>query len=211
MFEYFDSLIPSQETFVFWLEKYGNFALFILMALGIIALPVPEETLMVITGALIRKELISEIPFTLLAAYAGSCCGITVSYLIGRSGGHYLLHKYGWYVGISEEKMIRAHEWYERIGKWSLVICYFIPGIRHFAGVFAGMSELNYFTFALFAYSGALLWVTTFIFIGYFFGKVEEYTLTHIMTILAILLIIASVVYLAYLFNKRRSNSNNPS
>jgi membrane protein DedA with SNARE-associated domain len=50
------------------------------------------------------------------------------------------------------------------------VIGYFIPGVRHFTGFSSGMATLPFHHFALFAYSGALLWVTSFLTIGYFFG-----------------------------------------
>lgn len=205
MIDYLGSFIPSQETIVFWLEHYGSFALFGLLALGIIALPVPEETLMVITGALMRHGVL-EIPPTLAAAYAGSCCGITVSYLIGITGGHYLLHKYGPYIWITEEKLAISHRWFKKAGKWSLIICYFIPGLRHFVGVFAGISELDFPRFALFAYTGSILWVTTFISFGYFFGKMEDYTLKHIVLGLAGALIVASILYLIYHFKNSKDH-----
>lgn len=112
-------MTSSQETIVFWLEQYGSLALFVLMALGIIAWPVPEETMMVIAGALMRNGVL-DIPGTLLAAYGGSCCGIPISFLLGKTGGHYLIIKYGHYIWITEEKLAMIHKWFERTGKWSI-------------------------------------------------------------------------------------------
>ncbi|MBA3602121.1 MAG: DedA family protein [Parachlamydiaceae bacterium] len=156
-----------------WLLNYGSFALFALLALGIIALPVPEETLLVFTGLLIQKGTLNFFPaFT--AAYLGSIVGITGSYLIGHTGGLYVIKKYGSYIGLSEGKMDKAHYWFERYGKWILFIGYFIPGVRHFTGIFAGVTNLEYRHFALFAYSGAFFWVSTFITLGYFFGNYDQ-------------------------------------
>lgn len=157
------------DTMSFWLVNYGSITLFILLALGIIALPVPEETLLTITGVLIYKGLLS-IPITVLAALAGSMCGITVSYLIGKNIGSHFLHKYGQRIGVTEKRLEEAHQWFEKYGKWSLFVGYFIPGVRHFTGLSAGATELEYKHFAMFAYTGALLWVSTFLSIGYFFG-----------------------------------------
>ncbi len=157
------------DTMSFWLVNYGSITLFVLLALGIIALPVPEETLLTITGVLIYKGLLS-IPITVVAALAGSMCGITVSYLIGKNIGSHILHKYGQKIGITEKRLQEAHQWFEKYGKWSLFVGYFIPGVRHFTGLSAGATELEYKHFALFAYTGALLWVCTFLSIGYFFG-----------------------------------------
>lgn len=163
-------VLLDNEMLSSWLLQYGSFALFILLVVGIIILPVPEETLMVIAGILMRKGSL-HIPSTMLAAYAGSVCGITISYILGRTAGHYLVFKYGTWIGLTHKRLDRIHVWFEKFGKWTLVIGYFIPGLRHFTGFTSGMTELEYKKFALFAYSGAFLWVSTFLSFGYYFGS----------------------------------------
>ncbi len=160
--------LPDIDALTVWLVEYGSVALFILLALGIVALPVPEETLMVISGVLMASNVL-HIPSTIVAAFLGSVTGITMSYLLGKTAGTYLLHRWGSWFGITEKRMEQAHYWFERFGKWTLVVGYFIPGVRHLTGFCAGMTELEYRTFAIYAYLGALLWVTTFLSIGYFF------------------------------------------
>jgi membrane protein DedA with SNARE-associated domain len=157
------------DAFSQWLLQYGSLALFFLLALGIAALPIPDETLMVISGVMIHQGQMNPIP-TLIAAYTGSMCGITISYLLGRTAGHYIIKRYGKFVGINDANLQKAHDWYGYMGKWTLTFGYFIPGVRHVTGIFAGMSELDYPKFALFAYVGAFLWATVFLTIGYFFG-----------------------------------------
>lgn len=152
-----------------WLLQYGSIALFILLTVGIVILPVPEETLMVVAGILMKNGNLNIIT-TVLAAYIGSICGITISYLLGRTVGHYLINKYGGWIGATPSRLERIHQWFERFGKWTLSFGYFIPGVRHFTGFVSGLTELDYKQFALFAYTGALLWVSTFLSIGYFFS-----------------------------------------
>jgi membrane protein DedA with SNARE-associated domain len=162
------SFIPDLDTLSLWLTNYGSFALFAALILGIIALPIPEETLMIIAGVLMSKGNLL-MPSTIIAALAGSICGITTSYLLGRLASNFFIHKLKW-IGITEAHFERAHNWFERFGKWTLFIGYFVPGLRHFTGLVAGMTALQYPHFALYAYTGALFWVSTFLFIGYFFG-----------------------------------------
>lgn len=196
----FISYLPDKESISHWLMHYGSFSLFCLLALGIIALPVPEETLMVIAGILIRNGKLEAIP-TMLAAYAGSMCGITVSYLFGRTAGRYLLIKYGSWVGLTEERLDQMHKWFESYGKWTLFFGYFIPGVRHFTGVAAGTSYLSYPSFALFAYVGAIFWVSTFLGLGYVLGdywySVYEY-LDPIADKILLVVFMVIVVFLAY-------------
>ncbi len=193
-----------------WLEQYGSLAIFALLALGIIAFPVPEETLLVISGILMQTGSLP-ITETFIAALGGSICGITASYLIGRTAGDYFIHHAGKWFGVTQKHIDKAHDWFERFGKWTLFIGYFIPGVRHFTGVSAGMSRLEFKEFALFAYSGALFWVTTFLSIGYFFGdyglslfhKLEFGDQTSIF-----LIVLAIAAYLSYLYIKRKKNNS---
>lgn len=162
--------IDLNQTFVHLLLEYGSLVLFILLVLGIIALPIPEETLLIFSGALIAKGIL-HMHSTILAALAGSLCGISISYLLGLTGGHYLVKRYGNWVGITIKRLEQAKEWFNRFGKWSLFIGYFIPGVRHFTGFTAGTAGVEYHHFALFAYSGAVVWIATFLSLGYFFGE----------------------------------------
>lgn len=138
--------------------------------LGIAGLPVPDETLLTFTGYLVHKGTLSA-PLAFAAALGGSGCGISISYWLGRTFGLGLIHRYGRYVGIREAHVNRAHDWFRRRGRWGLTIGYFIPGVRHFTAYAAGMSALEPPQFALFGYSGAVLWVTTFIGLGYCLGE----------------------------------------
>lgn len=200
------------ETFVHWLLEYGSIALFLLLALGIVALPIPDETLMVISGVLIHQGHMSAIP-TLIAAYAGSMCGITLSYIVGRTAGHFFIKKYGKWIGINDQNLQKAHDWYEYLGKWTLTFGYFIPGVRHVTGILAGMTELEYPKFALFAYSGAFLWATVFLVIGYFFGPYWAHILSfmdeHPVELLgALLFIILFVWWIKRNGKKKRSKKS---
>jgi membrane protein DedA with SNARE-associated domain len=185
------------DTFSLWLLEYGSMALFFLLALGIVALPIPDETLMVISGVMIHQGHLYAIP-TLMAAYLGSMCGITLSYMLGKTAGHFIIKRFGKWIGINEARLKKAHDWYEYLGKWTLTFGYFIPGVRHLTGVLAGMTELTYTSFALFAYSGAFLWATVFLSMGYFFGPywscvlcfLDDHPLELIVAGISILLII---------------------
>ena len=139
-----------------WIAQYGYLAIFSLLVLGIVGLPVPDETLLTFTGYLVFRGHLSP-PLAFLSAFAGSTCGITLSYTLGRTFGIALIHRYGRYLRITGDRVEKAHAWFRRAGHWSLTIGYFIPGVRHFTAYAAGMSELEYPTFALFAYAGALV------------------------------------------------------
>ncbi len=152
------------------LLKHGSITLFFLLALGIIALPIPDETLLVTAGFLIAKGKLMLFP-TSIAAYLGSMTGISCSYLIGYTGGSFIITKYGHWIGLNEVRLARTRLWFNRMGMWALFIGYFIPGVRHFTGYLVGSVRIRYWHFARFAYSGAIVWATTFMTIGYLLGN----------------------------------------
>jgi membrane protein DedA with SNARE-associated domain len=162
-------LIVEIPTYLsYWFSHYGSFALFGLLALGIIGLPIPDETLLVFSGYLMAHGKLS-LWLTPICALLGTMFGITFSYLLGYFGGRILILRFGQWLGITKEKLDKLHQRFEHRGKWLLFICYFIPGVRHLAGIVAGVSYLTFWEFALFAYTGALVWTSSFLVIGFFF------------------------------------------
>jgi len=152
------------------IKSYGYVGLFASQMLGMFGLPVPDETILTFAGFLIYQHYLHPAP-ALLIAYLGSICGITLNYLVGRYIGWPLLHRYGFYLRLTDEKINQSHRWFERYGKISLFVGYFFPGVRHLTAFTAGASRLEYRYFATFAYSGGFCWVATFLAIGYFLGE----------------------------------------
>jgi membrane protein DedA with SNARE-associated domain len=133
------------------------------------------------------------------SALLGSMCGITLSYVLGRTFGLRLIHRYGRYIHLTEERINYVHNWFERVGRWGLTFGYFIPGVRHFTAYAAGMSDLEPHVFAAFAYSGALLWVSTFVTLGYVLGERWASTSEQIHRYVLIACAAALVLGLIYL------------
>jgi membrane protein DedA with SNARE-associated domain len=185
-----------------WIAQYGYLAIFSLLVLGIVGLPVPDETLLTFSGYLIYKGHFSMLP-AFAFAWAGTTCGISVSYWLGRKFGIALIHRYGRYARITEEHVAKAHAWFEKAGHWGLTFGYFVPGVRHLTAYAAGMSGLETRPFALFAYSGGFLWVASFLSLGYFLGERWEAVEKNIHHYLVWVAIALACVVAAWLVWKR--------
>lgn len=151
-----------------YLLHSGPIFLFFALSLGIVGLPIPDETLLVGAGYLAAHHQIN-IPLTILAAFGGSMTGITISYLLGRLVSRLIIKKYGPTLHITPENVSRVQLWFVKIGKWILIVGYFIPIFRHLVGFVAGGAKLDFRLFALYAYTGAIIWSLTFLGIGYTF------------------------------------------
>jgi membrane protein DedA with SNARE-associated domain len=163
-----------------WISQYGYAGLFGLLVLGIVGLPIPDETLLVFSGSLISQGHLDP-ALTFIAAFAGSTGGISLSYCLGRFLGHGFVHRYGKYVHLTDQRIEQVNRWFHRMGHWLLTFGYYIPAVRHFTAFVAGMSGLEYRVFAAYAYPGAAIWISTFLGLGYFVGEKwrEAFALVH--------------------------------
>ncbi|HEU4963250.1 MAG TPA: DedA family protein, partial [Bacilli bacterium] len=144
-------------------------------------------------------------------AFLGSMTGITISYSMGRRFGLPLIDRYGKRFGITERRLGVVNGWYNRFGKFVLIVGYFIPGIRHVTAFAAGMSKMHFGSFALFAYLGGIIWSLTFITLGKSLGvhwtKVSD--LSHRYLFWAVLVIVVAVVGYGLWFWYKRKKQNN--
>jgi membrane protein DedA with SNARE-associated domain len=156
-----------------FLANYGYFAIFSLLMLGIVGPLIPDDTILVLSGLAVHRGQL-HMGTTIAVAYAGSLCGISLSYTLGRTGAIYVLERFPPVERWVNRHLPQVQKWFERYGKWTLFFGYFIAGVRHFTALAAGMSNVRLKTFALYAYPGGLAWVISFISIGYFLGAEWE-------------------------------------
>jgi membrane protein DedA with SNARE-associated domain len=191
-------MIPAH---LHWIETYGYLGVFSSLMLGIFGLPIPDETILAFVGYLVFKGYFHPLP-TIVTAFLGSICGITLTYLVGRTLGLPLLERYGKYLQVTPERFAQAHHWFEKYGKWSLFGGYFLPGVRHLTAFSAGVSGLEYRPFALFAYSGGLLWVAAFLTLGYLVGdewhKVMRQIHFYLVMLVSAIFVLGLTAFLVY-------------
>ena len=160
----------TEQAVAQWITNYGYVGIFFLLIFGIIGLPIPDEWLLVISGYLAFKNVLGLFP-TLVIAAMGSAGGLTVSYMLGRTSGGFIIRRYGRWLSIDDQKIQRVQHWFENLGRWVLVVGPFIPGVRNLMGYVAGASKLGIRVFMRFAYTGALISSATFVSFGYFVGR----------------------------------------
>lgn len=194
------------ETGFDWIGRYRYGAIFTLLMLGIVGLPVSDETLLIFVGYLSFKGTLQLEP-AIATAFLGSASGITLSYMLGRFVGLPALIRFGYLFHLRPDHLVRSQQWVERWGKYSLLVAYFIPGFRHLGALILGAALLPPTVFARFAYTGALIWSASFIGIGYIGG--EEWNqvspLLHRTVIVVTLLILFALAIGVTWFLMRRT------
>jgi membrane protein DedA with SNARE-associated domain len=163
-------LLSLQHHIIDFVSRYAYGGIFTLLVFGIVGLPLPDEFLLTFVGYMVFRRHLSFLP-ALASAFAGSACGITLSFAIGRTAGAWAVHRFGRWLHVNDADLKRVHDWFERLGGWSLTFGYFIAGVRHLTALVAGMADYEPPKFAAYAYGGALLWTSSFIGLGFYLGE----------------------------------------
>lgn len=147
--------------------QYGYIAAFLMLMLGIIGLPIPDELMMLLIGYFTHIGTL-DYSFSIIICFAGSLLGMLISYFIGKKAGRPLIDRFGKWIGLKEKRIMKVEKWIGKYGSYSIILSYFIPGVRHVTCYFCGVSHMRLKTYILYAGIGAFLWSFIFITIGRF-------------------------------------------
>ena len=153
-----------------FIGQYGYVGIILALAGGIVGLPIPDELLLTFIGYSVSQGRLTYV-MALGSAFIGSITGITISYFIGLKLGLPFLKKFGPIMYITEERIEFTRRLFQRWGVLVLFFGYFIPGIRQISAIIAAISHISFRKFALYAYTGGLVWSITFLALGQFLGK----------------------------------------
>lgn len=193
---------------MYLLGHFGYFGIIIALMGGIIGLPIPDEVLLTYIGYLVFNDQLSYLA-SLVSAVTGAIGGISISYLLGIKLGLPFLRRYGPKFHFTEKKINKTKLLFLKYGPFLLFIGYFIPGVRHVTAYLAGINGLSYKKFAVYAYTGAIVWCFTFITLGTKLGKewkkVEFFLATY--SIYVIILVVVLSLIITYAYWKKYKNS----
>src|ERR1035437_9690707 len=154
-----------------FLETWGYLAVFVLSFISSMGLPVGAEVAIIYGGVLAsgipnephHLNLIAVIAVAALAEVLGSLVG----YLIGYFGGRPLVDRAGKYVLLTHKDLDRAEAWFARRGEPVVLFGRFIPLLRSFVSLAAGLAEMARAKFLLFIVIGCAVWCTALTSVGY--------------------------------------------
>ena len=158
---------------------WGFFIIFFFMTVESSFIPFPSEVVMIPAGFMaFRGELLTGNPWidsilAIIAGTLGSLTGAYVNYFLALYLGRSLLYKYGKYVFLSEETLLRAEEFFRQYGDIGTFICRLLPGIRQIISLPAGLARMNFARFTFFTTLGAGIWVIVLTAVGGWIGHLS--------------------------------------
>lgn len=149
----------------------------------------PGDSLLVSAGIFVAAGHISISTLLVLASLA-AVVGDQVGYYIGRKTGSALFTKDDSLL-FKRSHVALARLFYERYGAKTIVLARFVPIIRTFAPVVAGVAQMNYRKFVTYNIFGGVLWVWTMVLVGYLLGTVVPNINKHIHIVIAIVIFLS--------------------
>jgi membrane-associated protein len=143
----------------------------------------PGDSLLVTAGLLAATTGVFNLWLLGLLLTVASILGNTAGYAIGRATGPRLFSREDSLL-FNKKHLHRAREFYERHGGKTVIIARFMPIVRTFVPVVAGMGEMSYSRYTLYNVVGGIGWVWSMLLIGYFLGSYIPGVDQHIETVI---------------------------
>src|SRR5438874_7082624 len=159
------------------LEQYGYLAIIALVFVESFGVPAPGQTIIIVGAAYASRGHLNIVVLG-ICAFVAAVVGDSVGYVIGRYGGHALVLRFGRYIRLTRERLMRVERFMARHGPKIVAIARFVDGLRQFNGVVAGTVELPWRRFLLYNAIGAALWVGVWATAGYLAGN-QLHALLH--------------------------------
>jgi membrane protein DedA with SNARE-associated domain len=168
-----------------WLMDYGYLAVFVMVGVESIGVPVPGETMLIAASLYAGATHNLDIVLIVLVAAAGAIVGDNIGYTIGRHGGWRLLRRYGHRVGVGERRLKLGRYLFLRHGGKVVFFGRFVGVLRTYAAMLAGANHMPFLRFFSFNATGGIIWAAIYGF-GYYFAAHILKQLNTPFTIIAI-------------------------
>ena len=201
-----DLLVHLDQHLAAVLQQYGAWIYLILFAIifsetGFVVTPfLPGDSLLFVAGALAAAGGMDVHMLALLlvvAAVLGNTVNYSIGYYIGPRVFHWESSRF-----FNRDALDRAHAFYEKHGGLTVIVTRFVPILRTFAPFVAGIARMTYLRFTVYNVAGALAWVLSLLYAGYWFGNVP--VVKQNLSVVIIGVIVLSVMPLAFEYVRSR-------
>lgn len=164
----------------------------------------PGDSLLFTAGLLASQDVFQIVPLAIGLVLA-AILGDNVGYWTGRKLGMWLMRQPDSFF-FKKKYLIQAQRFYEKHGGKTLILARFMPAIRTFAPIAAGIADMQYNRFFFNNIIGGLLWACGMTFGGYFLGNIIPDVDKYLLPILAVIIIVSVVPALSHMLKKEDGN-----
>lgn len=200
--EFFDKLGNLAEL-IKW-AGYGGVTSIVFVETGLlIGFFLPGDSLLVSAGLLASQGYLNVWILGGLCSVA-AIAGDQVGYMIGKSTGPRIFSRDDSLL-FNRKHMEAARAFYEKHGVKTIVIARFVPIIRTFAPVVAGVGHMRYRTFVLYNIVGGLAWIWSMLLTGYYLGRLVPGIEHHIEKVIFFVIFLSLLPVVWHWWSERRA------
>ncbi|UOF94220.1 MAG: VTT domain-containing protein [Bacteroides sp.] len=165
----------------------------------------PGDSLLFVAGMLCsdNKLLNGNVTLLILLIAFSAILGNLIAYWIGSKSNLVLFKKYKLWI-LDRKYIDEANKFYKKYGGFALIIGRFLPVIRTFVPIIAGIVQLNYKTFVIYNIIGAFLWSISVVLSGYYLGNMPS--IKENIEFMIILIVLCSSIPLIRILYKKSQN-----
>ena len=152
------------------MERLHYPGLTLMMALESMIAPVPSEVVMPFAGYLIVQGKFTALG-AVIASSLGTIIGSLLGYYMGKVGGYPVVHRFGRYLLLDPEHLEITVKWFEKRGDLTILICRFVPVVRHLISIPAGVGNMNLVKFCIYTLVGGTIWNSILLWAGVKLGN----------------------------------------
>ena len=167
----------------------------------------PGDYLLFLAGMFVATGKLDVNLFVLIVGLViAAILGNFTGYWFGRKTGPVLYHRKDTFF-FKKKYLKAAEEYYNKQGAFALIMGRFVPIVRTFAPIFAGVVKLDFRKFALYNILGAVLWIASLTLLGYFLGRKFEKEINHYLLYIILGFITITTIPVLYTFLRKRTTS----
>lgn len=164
----------------------------------------PGDSLLVTAGLLASQGHLN-LPVILVGCFVAAVAGDQVGYIFGSRVGPALFRRPDSRI-FKQQYVERARHYFERHGSKTIVIARFVPIVRTFAPILAGVGSMKYRTFVTFNVLGALLWAVGVTLIGYLLGEHVPHIDKYLLPVIALIILLSLAPVAVEVIRHRRQS-----
>jgi membrane-associated protein len=191
------------------IETFGTIGLFVVVFAEsglLIGFFLPGDSLLFTAGLLCSQEVLN-LPVVLVGCFVAAVAGDQVGYAFGARVGPALFRRPDSRI-FKQEYVEKARHYFERYGSRTIVLARFVPIVRTFAPIVAGVGSMRYRTFVTFNVVGGLLWAVGVTLLGYVLGESIPEIDKYLLPVIGVIVLLSVLpIALEFMRSRRRAEA----